>query len=316
MQFHPILDRRLVFVSGKGGVGKTVVAATLALYAFRRRKRVLLVELSPYGRIRELLGGPELGPEPVEIQPHLEAVRIEPRRALEDFLQGVLPIRALRQRLLASHSFSILTAAAPGIEEFLVLAKIAEFEALRMGLRRRPRYDLILVDAPATGHSLPLLSTARTLMEMMPIGPIGRMAEEVNELLADSRRSAAVIVTIPEEMAVNETIEITASLGSGGAIAVGPLVVNAVWPERFSAEEGRWLTSNAADQNDPLIAAGRYHLEKRRRMEEHLARVRDQLRVDPVELPFVMNSALDRPRLRRLVAAFEQAFPPVEVAHA
>src|ERR1700758_4400993 len=98
MPFHPILDRRLLFVSGKGGVGKTVTTAALAVYAFRRRKRVLVVELSPYGRIRDLLGGPELGPEPVEIQPHLDAVRIEPRGALEDFLQGILPIRALRQR--------------------------------------------------------------------------------------------------------------------------------------------------------------------------------------------------------------------------
>ena len=316
MQFHPILDRRLLFVSGKGGVGKTVTTAALAVYAFRRRKRVLVVELSPYGRIRDLLGGPELGPEPVEIQPHLDAVRIEPRGALEDFLQGILPIRALRQRLLASHSFSILTAAAPGIEEFLVLAKIADFEGMRTGLRRRPRYDLILVDAPATGHSLPLLSTARTLMEMMPIGPIGKIAEEVNALLADQRRSAAVIVTIPEEMAVNETIEITSSLARGGAIGIGPLVVNAVWPERFTADEARWLTQGPLDSSDPLIAAGRYHLEKRRRAEEHLARIRAELRVDPVVLPFVMNSTLDRPHLRRLIAALDEAMPVVEAPHA
>jgi anion-transporting ArsA/GET3 family ATPase len=256
MQFHPILDRRLLFVSGKGGVGKTVATATLALYAFRRRKRVLVVELSPYGRLRELLGGPEPGPEPAEIQPHLELVRIEPRRALEDFLQGVLPIRALRQRLLQSQSFSILTAAAPGIEEFLTLAKIVEFEGMRLGLRRRPRYDLVLVDAPATGHSLPLLSTARTLMEMMPIGPIGKTAEVVNRVLSDARRTAAVIVTIPEEMAVNETIEIVSGLSETGAVAIGPLIANAVWSERFTADEARWLMASALDASDPLVAAG------------------------------------------------------------
>jgi len=316
MSFHPILDRRLLFVSGKGGVGKTVITATLALYAFRHRKRVLVVELSPYGRLRELLGGPPPGPEPVEIQPRLELVRIEPRRALEDFLENILPIRALRQRLLSSQSFSILTAAAPGIEEFLTLAKIAELEGLTNGIRRRPRYDLVLVDAPATGHSLSLLSTARTLMEMMPIGPIGRMATAVNRLLADARRSAAVVVTIPEEMAVNETIEITAELTRGGAIAVGPLVVNAVWPERFTADEARWLANAGADVADPRIAAGRYHVEKRRRAEEQLARLKSELAVDPVEVPFVVNATLDRPHLRRLVAAFDEAVPMPEVAHA
>jgi anion-transporting ArsA/GET3 family ATPase len=306
----------LLFVSGKGGVGKTVITATLALYAFRHRKRVLVVELSPYGRLRELLGGPVPGPEPVEIQPRLELVRIEPRHALEDFLESILPVRMLRQRLLASQSFSILTAAAPGIEEFLVLAKIAEFEAMTSGLRRRPRYDLVLVDAPATGHSLSLLTTARTLMEMMPIGPIGRMAGSVNRVLADARRTAAVVVTIPEEMAVNETIEITASLGRSAAVAVGPLVVNAVWPERFTADEARWITGSGADPADPRIAAGRYHVEKRRRTEEQLARLRAAVGIAPVEVPFVVNSTLDRPHLRRLVAAVEQGIPVAEAAHA
>lgn len=314
MQFHPILDRRLLFVSGKGGVGKTVTAAALALFAFRRRKRVLVVELSPYGRMRELLGGPVPGPEPAEIQPHLELVRIEPRRALEDFLQGILPVRALRQRLLQSHSFSILTAAAPGIEEFLALAKIAAFEGLHSGLRRRPRYDLVIVDAPATGHSLPLLSTARTLMEMMPLGPIGKMASEVNALLSDSSRTAAVIVTLAEEMAVNETIEILASLASSGTVAVGPLVVNAVWPERFGAEQATWLASDAADPSDPLIAAGRYHVERRRRAEEQIARVRSLCQASAVELPFVVNPMLDRPHLRRIIAALEQGLAPKEPA--
>jgi anion-transporting ArsA/GET3 family ATPase len=316
MPFHPILDRRLLFVSGKGGVGKTVTTAAIALFAFRRRKRVLVVELSPYGRLRELLGGPEPTPEPAEIQPHLELVRIEPRRALEDFLQDILPIRALRQRLLQSHSFSILTAAAPGIEEFLALAKIAEFEAKRIGVRRRPQYDLVIVDAPATGHSLALLSTAKTLMEMLPIGPIGRTAEEVNRVLADPRRTAAVIVTIPEEMAVNETIEISSGLRRGGAVAVGPVIANAVWSDRFSVEEARWLMSSGLDGSDALVAAGRYHVEKRRRAEEQLARLSAELRVAPVELPFSVTAALDRPHLRRLVAALDAAYPPVRAPDA
>ena len=309
MPFHPILDRRLLFVSGKGGVGKTVTTASIALYAFRRRKRVLIVELSPYGRIRDLLGGPEPGSQPAEIQPHLEAVRIDPREALEDFLQGILPFRALRQRLMQSSSFTILTAAAPGIEEFLVLSKIVGFEALRTGLRRRPLYDLIVVDAPATGHSLPFLSTARTLMEMMPVGPIRRMAAEVGQVLADPVRSAAVVVTIPEEMAVNETIEITAGFARSGAITVGPLIVNGVWPERFSPDEARWLTSVPPDASDPLIAAGRYHVEKRRRAEEHLSRLRSELRLEPILFPFLAVPGADHPPLRKLVAALDEAFP-------
>jgi anion-transporting ArsA/GET3 family ATPase len=316
MRPHPILDRRLLFVSGKGGAGKTVVAAAVALYASRQRRRVLLVELSPYGRIHELLGAPVPGPEPMEIQPRLELVRIEPRRALEEFLQGILPVRALRRRLLASHAFSIFTAAAPGIEEFLVLTEIAHFEAMRGGLRRRRRYDLLVVDAPATGHSLPLLSTARTLIEMMPIGPIGRAAGEVNRLLGDPRRTAAVIVTLAEEMAVNETLEIVGGLSRSRVVALGPLLVNAVWPQRFTAEEAQWLTRAGADAADPLIAVGRYHVERRQRAEAQLARLRRELRLEPIEIPFVVDSTLDRPELRRLVGVLEEAISPAEGSRA
>jgi anion-transporting ArsA/GET3 family ATPase len=307
MTYHPILDRRLLFVTGKGGVGKTVAAATIALLAFRHRKRVLVVELSPYGRMRELLGGPETGTEPVEILPRLEAVRIDPRHALEEFLDGLLRIRALTQRLLRSSSFSILTAAAPGIEEFLVLARIAAFESARVGIRRRPRYDLIVVDAQATGHSLPFLSTARTVMEMMPTSSIGKMASEVGTLLSDAAKTAVVLVTIPEEMAVNETIELAASLRQGRAVALGPLIANAVWPSRFDEDETGWLGAVAGD--DPLVQVGRYHLEKRRRAEEQLERLREELRVDPIRFPFVLTRELDRPHLRRLVSTLDAAIP-------
>ena len=305
MPLDPILDRRLLFVTGKGGVGKTVAAATIALCALRHRKHVLLVELSPYGRIRELLGGPEPGAEPVEILPRLEAVRIDPRDALEEFLDGLLRIRALTQRLLRSSSFSILAAAAPGIEEFLVLAKIANLERERVGLKRRPRHDLIIVDAPATGHSLPFLSTARSVMEMMPTSSIGRMAQDVGTLLSDPRKSAVVLVTTAEEMAVNETIELAAGVRQGRAIALGPVIANAIWPDRFQAEEAAWIS--AADGVDPLVEVGRYHLEKRRRCEEQLARLASELRVQPIQLPFTLSRELDRPNLRKLVSTLDAA---------
>lgn len=300
---HPILDRRLLFVTGKGGVGKSVVTATLALLAFRQRKRVLVVELSPQGRLRDLLGGPAPASTPAEIQPRLECVRIEPRRALEEFLDGVLRVRALTQRLLRSSSFSILAAAAPGIEEFLVLSKIAALEGERSGFKRRPRYDLILVDAPATGHSIPFLSTARAVTEMMPTSSIGRMAHEVSALLADGARTAAVLVSIAEEMVVNETIELATSLRETRAVALGPVVVNAVWPDRFDADEAAWISQ--AEARDPLVAVGRYHLEKRRRADEQIARLGTELGVRPITLPFVLSSELDRPHLRRLVAALD-----------
>lgn len=316
MPAHPILDRRLLLVSGKGGAGKTVATAALALYGHRRRKRVLVVELSPHGRIHELLGGPVPGPEPREIRPRLELVRVEPRRALEEFVRRILPIAPVRRRLLSSHSFSILAAAAPGIEEFLVLVQIARLEALRAGLGRRPRYDLVLVDAPATGHSLPLLSTAHAVAELMSSGPLRGTAREVSRLLGDPARAAAVIVALPEELVVNETLEIAAELSRSGTMALGPLIVNGVCPERFTPEEARWLMGGGADPFDPWVAVGRHEVERRRRAEEQLARLRRALGVEPVELPFAVDATLERPHLRRLVGALERAMPPRRGVHA
>jgi hypothetical protein len=117
-------------------------------------------------------------------------------------------------------------------------------------------------------------------------------------------------------MAVNETIEISSGLSRSGALTVGPVIANAVWPDRFTADEARWLMSSALDGSDALVAAGRYHVEKRRRAEEQLARLRTELRVEPVELPFVVNATLDRPHLRRLVAALDTAYPPPGVPDA
>ena len=156
-------------VTGKGGVGKTAVTAALARVALDAGRRVLAVEIGQ-ARLGPLLDAPEpLGTDPVRLTPKLWAAAIDPEEALGDFVHGVLRLRVFARRLLESTSFQVLAAAAPGLAEFLVLHKIGGWlDARRLG---RALYDVVIVDAPASGHSAPLLDAPRTLGALARIEP-------------------------------------------------------------------------------------------------------------------------------------------------
>jgi anion-transporting ArsA/GET3 family ATPase len=297
------LQRRLVFVTGKGGVGKTAVALALALAASRARRRVLIVEVSPYGRIGEYLGGLTLGPEPAEIAPNLAVAAIEPSVIMEEFALRVLRIRALVRRLLESHTFRVVAAAAPGVEDFLTLVRIAGWESARTGLqRRRHRFDLVIVDAPATGHSVPLLSTPGTLLKMLPFGPLASTARELALLLNDGKRTAVAMVTQAEEMAVNETLELGATLMRLG-MAILPPLVNAVSPLRFTREEARRLAADPPDVPPALLpyaAAGRFSIARQRGAERQIRRLGRALATRPLCLPQVSARGFALSAIERL----------------
>jgi anion-transporting ArsA/GET3 family ATPase len=312
-----VLKRRLVFVTGKGGVGKTAVTLALAVAASRARKRVLVVEVNPYGRIGEYLGGRTLGPEPEEVAPNLAVAAIVPRVIMEEYAVRVLRIRALARRLLESHTFRVVAAAAPGIEDFLTLVRIADWEDARTGLqRRRHRYDLVIVDAPATGHSVPLLATPGTFLKMLPFGPLAGTARELALLLGDNDRTAVAVVTHAEEMAVNETLELAEALMRIGVPLLPPLV-NGVTPLRFTREEGRRLMADPPALPPSLhlyAAAARFSLARQRSAERQIRRLGRALATRPLCLPQVPARDFGLPAIEQL--ADELDHPRTHTRHA
>jgi len=277
-------SQRLVIVTGKGGVGKTTVAAAFARAAAASGRKTLAVEVGE-GRLAQLLGAQALGAEPARVAPALSAARIEPEGALADFVEGVLRFRLLSRRLLGSTSFQILAAAAPGLPEFLVLNKVHGW----LGARRlgRPLYDLIVVDAPASGHSLPLLSAPRTLGALARLGPIADLLRTLAAMLADHGTTLVLPVTTPEELAVRETIELCEELARE-RLPLGPPIVNAMPGRRFPpADVGQLDGLGEAARTHPWLVAARFLVERRREADSQVGTLRSALGTAAVRLPFL-----------------------------
>ena len=282
----PLTTQRLVVVTGKGGVGKTTVTAALASAAADAGRRVLAVEVGR-GRLGALLGADDLGAEPRRVAPGLSAATIEPEEALGDFVESVLRFKVLARRLLQSTSFQVLAAAAPGLAELLVLHRIHGWlQARRLG---REVHELVVIDAPASGHSLPLLEAPRTLGTLAGIGQVTELLTGIGRLVADPAFTLICLVTTPEELAVRETVELHRELSARLGLAVAPPIVNAVPPRRFQAGDAAQL--GRLDPTHPYVLTARLQLERRQQAEAQLGTLRRSLGAAPIRLPLLFTAA-------------------------
>jgi anion-transporting ArsA/GET3 family ATPase len=235
MPARSILERRLVIVTGKGGTGKTAVAAALAVAAARSGLRVLVAEVSPDeqipGRIEP--GSPDSGYAGRELRPGLASMQIDPFEALAEYLGLQIGTQAVVRRVLAAQAFRQLMNAAPGWRELITLGKIWHLAQMRSG--SRPRYDLIVVDAPATGHGVAFLSVPRVVVSAVRAGPLRRHSRLVEEMLEDPEHTLLLPVALAEELPARETAELVARVRGEVGIAVDRVVVNAVAADPFPA---------------------------------------------------------------------------------
>ena len=296
----------LVFVTGKGGVGKTTVAAALAQRVAQSGRRVLVVEMAADGSLAARFGRDMLPTQPVHLADRLDGVRVDTRALVESYFRHLLRLPFLAHRLFASATFHAVTAAAPGVTEFVVLEHLARWTA-RGWLGRRAPYDTVIVDGPASGHALRLLRTPRQLARLVPRGPLATTVGRLQTLLDDHQHTRVLLVAIPDEMAISETLEVRSAL-DGLHLGLARPVLNRVWPRRFSASEAAAIAALRQRDDEPLLAAAGLQIGARREAERHLARLRGAFGVAPLPLNEICRGGLDAASLAQLGRKLERGF--------
>lgn len=288
-----VLDgRRFLYVTGKGGVGKTTVTAALALVLAGRGKRVLCAMCQAKERLSTLLEGPPVGDDIVELRPNIHAVNIQPEVALAEYGQMTLKVRAVYRAVFENRLVKAFLRATPGLYQWAMLGK-AWFHTTETLPDGSPRFDVVIVDAPSTGHGLDMLRGPKVIVDIAPAGLLRREAEKAWSLFSDPVRSGVVIVTLPEEMPVTESIELLDAMRSDLKLPVVEVIVNGVLPPLFSADErGALLAPRELDPSklgDAALAAGARRARRELVQHDSLVRLRDAVDVPLVYLPHVFE---------------------------
>ena len=319
--FHP----KILIVSGKGGVGKTTVAAALALVAAREGRKVCVAEVDRKGTLPKLFGGAQLTYEPREMAPDVWGMNIVPERALAEYLDVQYHMKRISRVFTSTHFVDYITTAAPGLKDILVLGKIWYLEQ-----NRGPGsdFDTIIVDAPAAGHMLTFLSAPMGLSDALRVGPVRRQSDWLIEMLRDPDRTRVHLVTLPEEMPVTETLETADALQDRVGIEMGAVFANAVYTELFTEEEAEQLDEMQPPDRrkeliesaravglmiddadiDELIGYARFLQARLRIQSGHLTEIRNGVKEPVVELPFLFSAGLALPDVENLADVIEQQF--------
>ncbi|MFZ4519912.1 MAG: ArsA family ATPase [Microthrixaceae bacterium] len=284
-----LLERKLLFVTGKGGVGKTSVASAIGLLAAERGRRTLVCEVDAKGNLADFFGVGPLRFEPTEVRPGLFAMAMDTEESLKEYLKLNLKVPLLAKVGPLARTFDFVANAAPGVKEILTVGKLA-YEV------RERHYDLVVVDASATGHVVGQLASPVAINDLVKVGLVRSQTDWMIDILTDADTTGVVVVTVPEEMPTAETLELIERLGAETDIDVASVVVNRVLPELFGRSEeelfdrlstpaGRDALAAAAGAGAGTVLEGaELAVRLRRSRVGHLNRLREGL---PPEVPLL-----------------------------
>lgn len=306
-----IFDKRLILVCGKGGVGRSTVAATIAAACARQGRSTLLYQTNANDRIGGYFGTPAIGPSIRELAPRLAAVNTTAAAALAEYGLMILKLKTVYDMVFENRLTKAFLRAIPGLDDYALLGK-AWFHTTEER-RGKPVWDTVVFDMPASGHSLSMLRIPWVILDTVPEGPLTRDARAVKSLLVDPARTAAIVVTLAEEMPANEARELDGHLRDTLGIAPQQLVVNQVMPDLFPVGAPRRVLETLRQDPGlpPLLTAVTRHAELMRQRralnERYLGELRGWSAAPVVELPMLFVPKLDVSSLAELARPLTDA---------
>lgn len=318
MRLDDILNRRLLIISGKGGVGKTTTAAALGVLAARRGLKVLIAEVEGKGSMSALFNGEELGQQPVELKPGLYGMNISPEESLKEYFEVAFKMRRIARPLLSSGLVYYVTHAAPGLRDILMLGKVWHTAT------RVRNFDLIVLDTPAAGHAVSMLRSPEGFLHAVPFGPLASHTRQVAQWLQDPEQVKIHLVALAEEMPVNETIETTKLLEERLRMDVAGVFVNMIYPpatndpqtlEEFEKLNGpedlieKSRTGRVLDEKTArsLYDCASFYRDRRALQQGHREELSDAIghTAPLIDLPFIFRDSFGTKEIELLADAIE-----------
>lgn len=304
MTLAQLLSRRVILITGKGGVGKSAVSASLGLLGARAGKKTLLVELGGQSVMSTYLGGDRSHYTPTRRGNSLHTITLTPPECMEEYLTRELHSHRLYKMVFQNEYVAPFVQAVPALEDLVYIGKIMDLERARQN-NGQPEWDLIVVDGPPTGQGLNLLRVPQAIMDMTRMGPMYKNTRIIHELITDPARTAVCLVTLAEEMPVNETVEMYRVLKGEIGVPFGPVFVNEVRRRYFEGEEIdalETLTHSFAESGQgpvdfreklgALLDATRA-IHRRMELEQHqISRLKEHIHLPVVELPRLLTRLL------------------------
>ena len=302
-----LLDRKLLFVTGKGGVGKTTIAASLGLLAAEQGKRTLVCEVDAKGNLADFYEAGDTAFKARELQPNLWAMSMNTEESLKEYLSLQLKIPLLAKIGPLARTFDFIANAAPGVKEILTIGKLA-WEV------KEHHYDLVVVDSVASGHIIGQLTAPQGINELVQVGMVRNQTQWMLDILTDPAKTGVVIASAPEEMPVAETIELAGRLRAETKVDLAAVIVNRVLPELFtdreealfeqlrSPERVAALSGAAGGDVGPVLDAAELAVTLRRTRAEHLATLREALdpRLPLLYVPYLFTRSHGARATRRV----------------
>ncbi len=306
-----LFQTRFIINTGKGGVGKTTISAAIALAFARRGERVLHMQLGARDRLGPAFGLEPVGPDMVALTPNITAVNTTGRDAMREYALMTLKVKALYKAVFENRLVDRFLRIVPGMPELTMLGKAYYHEKERneSGL---PRWDAIVIDAPATGHGMFLLQIPQVITSALGSGHMASEARAMLELLEDPRRTCINLITLAEDMPVNETLELHAQLQESFRIRTGFVIANGLYPRSLSAAERQLASDLSAMQPESddirrLLNIGLFREKRCDLQRAAMERLRQKMDASVIEIPFFFESDPGRPLLEKIAVHLNDA---------